>query len=410
MNIKIYQVDAFTDQLFGGNPAAVCPLDKWLSDSLMQQIAVENNLAETAFYVPNSINDGYELRWFTPEYEIDLCGHATLATAHIIFTEMSPTNEEIKFETKEAGELTVTRHKENSLYTLNFPARPTTKADLPDGLLQALRSVKTPIGVYKARDYMLVYENESDVQQLSPDYTALAKINDVFGVIATAPGDEVDFVSRYFNPGASIPEDPVTGSTHCNLIPYWSERLHTSPEYRLDLHGADLHECDARALSLPTGWYISTHELQMGVRKQAENSSTHPLAIEGSCYFIAEKIGILSQDIHVRRFSKLIDSGRALLNMSVHFGCSQAHQNDEAIMYLGYLDERYQPILVEQPVIRTNNKPFQFKSRVASIPIGTRTIKVYIGASIPNSTTTDILQYCVFDAVKLFIFDNNSNP
>ncbi|CAF1160856.1 unnamed protein product [Rotaria sp. Silwood1] len=225
MNIKIYQVDAFTDQLFGGNPAAVCPLDKWLSDSLMQQIAVENNLAETAFYVPNSINDGYELRWFTPEYEIDLCGHATLATAHIIFTEMSPTNEEIKFETKEAGELTVTRHKENSLYTLNFPARPTTKADLPDGLLQALRSVKTPIGVYKARDYMLVYENESDVQQLSPDYTALAKINDVFGVIATAPGDEVDFVSRYFNPGASIPEDPVTGSTHCNLIPYWSERL-----------------------------------------------------------------------------------------------------------------------------------------------------------------------------------------
>ncbi|CAF0868001.1 unnamed protein product [Rotaria sordida] len=219
------KVDAFTGQLFGGNPAAVCPLDKWLPDSLMQQIAVENNLAETAFYVPNSINGGYDLRWFTPELEMDLCGHATLATAHIIFTEISPMKDEIKFQTKEAGELTVTCQKENALYTLNFPARPAAKANLPDGLLSALCSGKTPIGIYKARDYMLVYENESDVKQLSPNYTALANINDVFGVIATAPGDEVDFVSRYFTPGASIPEDPVTGSAHCSLIPYWYERL-----------------------------------------------------------------------------------------------------------------------------------------------------------------------------------------
>jgi PhzF family phenazine biosynthesis protein len=122
MNIKIYQVDAFTDQLFGGNPAAICPLDKWLPDSFMQKIAAENNLAETAFFVPNSNNDGYELRWFTPEVEIDLCGHATLATAHIIFTEMSPMKEEINFQTKSAGELTVLRQKDTGLYSLIFPA------------------------------------------------------------------------------------------------------------------------------------------------------------------------------------------------------------------------------------------------------------------------------------------------
>src|ERR1700722_8434527 len=225
MNIKIYQVDAFTNQLFGGNPAAVCPLDKWLPDSLMQKIAAENNLAETAFFVPNSSNGGYELRWFTPQLEIDLCGHATLATAHIIFTEMSPMNEEINFQTKKAGELTVTRQKEDALYTLNFPARPAAKADLSDALLSALRSDITPIEVYKARDYMLVYENEADVKQLSPDFMALAKIDDVFGVIVTAPGDEVDFVSRFFAPSAGVPEDPVCGSSHCSLIPYWAERL-----------------------------------------------------------------------------------------------------------------------------------------------------------------------------------------
>ena len=224
-NNKIYQVDAFTDQLFGGNPAAVCPLDKWLSDSLMQKIAAENNLAETAFFVSNSSNDGYELRWFTPEVEIDLCGHATLASAHIIFTEMSHASEKIVFQTKKAGELTVTRHEGNALYTLDFPARPAVKTDLSDALLSALGNDKTPIEVYKARDYMLVYESEADVKQLSPDFTALAKINDVFGVIVTAPGDEVDFVSRFFAPAAGIPEDPVTGSSHCSLVPYWAKRL-----------------------------------------------------------------------------------------------------------------------------------------------------------------------------------------
>jgi PhzF family phenazine biosynthesis protein len=157
--------------------------------------------------------------------EVDLCGHATLATAHIIFTEISPTKEEISFETKKAGKLTVTRQKKNSLYTLNFPARPANKADLPDGMLSALRSEVTPIGVYKARDYLLVYENEADVKQLSPDYMALSKIDAVFAVIVTAPGDQVDFVSRFFAPSAGVPEDPVCGSAHCTLTPYWAERL-----------------------------------------------------------------------------------------------------------------------------------------------------------------------------------------
>jgi PhzF family phenazine biosynthesis protein len=147
MIIKIYQVDAFTDGLFGGNPAAVCPLDEWLPDSLLQKITAENNLSETAFFVPNALNDGYDLRWFTPTLEVDLCGHATLATAHIIFTEMSPTKEEVTFQTKKAGKLTVTRQKENALYTLNFPARPADKADLPDAMLSALRSEIAPIGV-----------------------------------------------------------------------------------------------------------------------------------------------------------------------------------------------------------------------------------------------------------------------
>ncbi|CAF3500883.1 unnamed protein product [Rotaria socialis] len=225
MEIKIYQVDAFTDRLFAGNPAAICPLEQWLSDSLMQQIAAENNLAETAFFVSNSTGDGYEIRWFTPELEIDLCGHATLATAHIIFTEISPMLEKINFQTKQAGDLTVTRKKEAGLYTLDFPARPAVKADLPDGLLRALCSDITPKGIYKSRDYMLVYEQEVDVKQISPDFMALGKIANVFGVIVTAPGDDVDFVSRYFSPGASIPEDPVTGSTHCTLIPYWAEQL-----------------------------------------------------------------------------------------------------------------------------------------------------------------------------------------
>lgn len=225
MKVKIYQVDAFTDRLFGGNPAAICPLDHWLPDAIMQRIAAENNLSKTAFFVPNSRQDGFELRWFTPEVEVDLCGHATLATAHIIFTEMSYPNAEIHFQTTSAGQLIVTRQKETGLYTLNFPARPAEQVDLPEGMLSALRTERIPVGVYKARDHLLVFENEGAVKEFSPDFAALGKLEGVFAVIVTAPGDQVDFVSRFFAPSAGVNEDPVCGSAHCTLTPYWAQRL-----------------------------------------------------------------------------------------------------------------------------------------------------------------------------------------
>ena len=219
MTIPIYQADAFTDKLFGGNPAAICPLEKWLPDNLMQTIAIENNLAETAFFVKNT--DGYKLRWFTPEYEIDLCGHATLASAHILFTQLGHNTNEINFETVKAGTLTV--KKDGDKYTMDFPSRPPIHIDAPVGLVEALGE-KQPLEVLRSRDYFLVYESESDIRDISPDFFALSKM-DTAGVIVTAPGDNSDFVSRFFAPGAGIPEDPVTGSAHCNLIPYWADKL-----------------------------------------------------------------------------------------------------------------------------------------------------------------------------------------
>jgi PhzF family phenazine biosynthesis protein len=219
MKLPIYQADAFTDQLFGGNPAAVVPLTQWLSAPEMQKIAVENNLAETAFFIPQGEN--FELRWFTPELEIDLCGHATLATAHIIFTELGYQKDIIHFHTLKAGTLTVT--KKDDLYTLDFPSRPPLICELPEGLLAAIGG-KTPIEVLSSRDHMLVYETEADILALKPDFAALAKI-DLMGIIVTAKGNKSDFVSRFFIPAAGINEDPVTGSAHCNLIPYWAEKL-----------------------------------------------------------------------------------------------------------------------------------------------------------------------------------------
>lgn len=219
MTIKIYQADAFTDQLFGGNPAAVCPLEEWLPDETMQKIALENNLAETAFFVPDG--DDFMLRWFTPELEIDLCGHATLASAHILFTELGFTGEEIRFKTKVAGTLTVS--KKEDLYTLDFPSRPPLPCETPAILLEALGGV-APLGIQKSRDYFVVYEKEEDIINLKPDFFLLGKI-DVIGIIVTAPGKEVDFVSRFFAPSCSVPEDPVTGSAHCTLIPFWAKRL-----------------------------------------------------------------------------------------------------------------------------------------------------------------------------------------
>ena len=218
MTIPIYQVDAFTETLFGGNPAAICPLDKWLPAPQMQKIAAENNLAETAFFIPQG-ND-FELRWFTPEVEVDLCGHATLATAHILFTALGYEREVIHFHTLKAGTLSV--HRNGEKYMLDFPSRPPEASEIPPGLIAAMGG--KPIEVLRSRDYFLVYEKESDITSLDPDYFALSSIESI-GFIATAPGDNSDFVSRFFAPGAGINEDPVTGSAHCTLIPYWANRL-----------------------------------------------------------------------------------------------------------------------------------------------------------------------------------------
>lgn len=216
MTIPIYQADAFTDQLFGGNPAAVCPLTEWLPDTLMQQIAMENNLAETAFFVKN--DTGYLLRWFTPELEIDLCGHATLASAHIIFNHLGHSDDTICFNTVKAGQLIVKR--KGNKYEMDFPSRPPFPAEMPLGLVEALGG-EQPAKVFRSRDYLLVYDSEEQIAGLIPDHSALSKIN-TLGVIVTAPGNAVDFVSRFFAPAAGVPEDPVTGSAHCNLIPYWA--------------------------------------------------------------------------------------------------------------------------------------------------------------------------------------------
>lgn len=219
MIIPIYQADAFTDQLFGGNPAAICPLNDWLPDAVMQKIAAENNLAETAFFVKSK--NGYALRWFTPEYEIDLCGHATLASAHILFTELGYSGDTINFETVKSGILTVKR--DDDKYSMDFPSRPPIAIEEPNGLIEALGGVPA-VGFYRSRDFFVVYESENDIAEMNPDFFALSKM-DTVGVVVTARGNEVDFVSRFFAPGAGIPEDPVTGSAHCNLIPYWSKVL-----------------------------------------------------------------------------------------------------------------------------------------------------------------------------------------
>lgn len=219
MTIPIYQADAFTSHLFGGNPAAICPLTEWLPDEIMQKIAVENNLAETAFFVKTG--DSFTLRWFTPEYEIDLCGHATLATAHVLFKELGYQGDAIHFETVKAGVLTVTRNGDK--YNMDFPSRPPIPIETPNGLVEALGG-QEPLAVLRSRDFFLEYESEEMIRDIAPDFYALSKM-DTVGVIVTAAGKDVDFVSRFFAPGAGVPEDPVTGSAHCNLIPYWSKKL-----------------------------------------------------------------------------------------------------------------------------------------------------------------------------------------
>ncbi len=218
MRIKLYQVDAFTDKLFSGNPAGVCPLDEWIPDELMQNIAFENNLAETAFFVNNGID--YEIRWFTPLTEVDLCGHATLASSHVLFEHLDYNRKEILFHSR-SGELKV--RKDNGRLTLNFPADIIKKIDIPDDLIKAIG--KKPIEAYKGKtDYLLVYLTQKEIEEINPDFEMVKK-SGVRGVIATASGDKVDFVSRFFAPSVGVNEDPVTGSAHTTLTPYWARVL-----------------------------------------------------------------------------------------------------------------------------------------------------------------------------------------
>ena len=217
MELKIYQVDAFTKESFHGNPAAIVPLEAWLPAETMQSIALENNLAETAFFVPEG--DGFGLRWFTPTVEMDLCGHATLATGFLIFDVLGMNEKLLKFQTK-SGVLTV--EKVADRFILDFPARPATTCETPVGLIEAIG--KEPKEILRSRDCLMVYETEDDVRQIKPDFAELLKVP-THGVIVTARGRDCDFVSRFFAPALGVPEDSVTGSAHCTLIPYWAEKL-----------------------------------------------------------------------------------------------------------------------------------------------------------------------------------------
>lgn len=217
MILKQFQVDAFASRTFEGNPAAVCPLDTWLDDATLQAIAEENNVSETAFFVPE--RKGYRLRWFTPVTEVDLCGHATLASAHTLFEHLGHASDSVTFHTR-SGELTVVRR--GTLLEMNFPLSTPQPCEAPAALLEGLGVV--PVEVRSAEDYFLVYPDESVVRNLRPDMNRLREIG-LRGVIVTAPGTDVDFVSRFFAPKSGVGEDPVTGSAHCQLTPYWAKRL-----------------------------------------------------------------------------------------------------------------------------------------------------------------------------------------
>lgn len=217
LKLKQYQVDAFTDRIFGGNPAAVVPLPSWLDDSLLQAIAEENNLSETAFFV--SSEKGFRLRWFTPVKEVDLCGHATLVTAHVIFEILGYSEQVITFETH-SGELLV--KKKGKQLEMDFPACPPAPCEPPAALTEGLG--RRPIEVLAADDYVAVFDSEATIRAITPNHVLLNQL-DLRGVAVTAPGTDVDFVSRFFAPKFGIPEDPVTGSSHCELAPYWANRL-----------------------------------------------------------------------------------------------------------------------------------------------------------------------------------------
>lgn len=237
MKYNIYQVDAFAEKVFQGNPAAIMPLEEWLEDKLMQEIAMENNLSETAFFVKTDA--GYHIRWFTPEFEIDLCGHATLASAYIIKNFVEPHLAEINFTTQKAGALRAMA--KDGFYTLDFPSRMPQPCKTPGQLFKSL-GITTAVEVLKSRDYFVVLPNEDAVKNADPDFTLIKELDSV-GVIITAKGQSADVVSRCFYPGAGIPEDPVTGSAHCNIVPYWTEKLGKTKLFckQLSQRGGDLH-------------------------------------------------------------------------------------------------------------------------------------------------------------------------
>jgi PhzF family phenazine biosynthesis protein len=238
MRLKLYQVDAFTSKIFGGNPAAVVPLESWLPTETMQALALENNLAETVFFVKEAEN--WRIRWFTPEVEIDLCGHATLASAWVLWNLLGESGKIIIFDSK-SGPLSVTR--DGSLLELDFPSRPPQKTAVHNRLIDGLGT--QPLEILAARDYLVVYHHWEEVRDLQPDFSVLAKIDKM--VIATAPGgridgEEIDFVSRFFAPQSGVPEDPVTGSAHSTLVPYWAQRLgkHSLRAKQISKRGGDL--------------------------------------------------------------------------------------------------------------------------------------------------------------------------
>lgn len=239
MDVTYYQVNAFTHRFNGGNPAGVCPLQEWLPDELMQVIARENNLSETAFFVANG--DEFGLRWFTPSMEVDLCGHATLASAHVLFSEQQYEGKSITFNTR-SGQLIVT--KQDDSYVMEMPVITSTPVDAPENLVKGLG--RKPVEAYQADDYMLVYDDADFIRNLKPDFSLVQDI-DLRGAIVTAPAEnEIDFVSRFFGSAAvGIEEDPVTGSAHCMLAPYWGTRLAKN-------------ELNARQVS-PRGGEISCH-------------------------------------------------------------------------------------------------------------------------------------------------------
>lgn len=219
MKLELYQIDAFTDTIFSGNPACVVPLKNWLSDDILFKIAKENAVAETAFFIDKG--DKIHLRWFTPEIEMDLCGHATLAAAHCLNSILNYPNNNIVFETL-SGDLIVSI--KNNAYYLDFPSRMPKVAELPKAIEKALNI--QPKEVLKSRDYVLIYDTEADIKNLRINRNFFDQINlGTGGVIVTSKGDNCDFVSRFFTPQASILEDPVTGSAHCSLIPFWSQKL-----------------------------------------------------------------------------------------------------------------------------------------------------------------------------------------